>query len=144
MSVFHRERTRLLNKNLSLVGTLDQDIRIYSKLYIPPHLVKEKYMNYLLFSLALSGCDHDSSSCFIGTTLIWTENGMVAVSEITVGTKVWSYDTKTGKRHLRTVTHCLTATATSIGTLSTANARIKGVTREHPFYKPEKKEWVEV
>jgi len=79
---------------------------------------------------------------FDGSTLISTENGLVPISEIKIGDKVWAYDEVSGESVLQEVVHLIIGEGEKIIVeISLDNGETIIATGDHPFYIPESETW---
>ena len=71
--------------------------------------------------------------CFEAGTLVSTRSGAVAIENVSVGDKVWSYDYKTGEKSLKPVTATTVRETNKIINMEIGGEQIV-TTPEHPFY----------
>ena len=83
----------------------------------------------------MSGC-WTTTSCFVAGTLIDTPRGPVKIETITIGQKIYGYDTKTKKRVVRKVTGVWDIGWRTYRYLRLPNGKELRVTPEHPVYLP--------
>jgi len=74
-----------------------------------------------------------AQQCFTGDTLVWTENGAIAISEVAIGDKVYAYDAETGEAILAKVTDISVSETNELVHL-TINGELIRTTVSHPFY----------
>jgi len=74
-----------------------------------------------------------AQQCFTGDTLVWTETGTVAISEVAIGDEVYAYDAETGEAILAKVTD-ISVSETDELVLLTINGELIRTTASHPFY----------
>ena len=73
--------------------------------------------------------------CFIAGTLVQTENGVVAIEDVTIGSLVWSWDEATGKIELNEVVETYVSETYELIHLFVNDEEIV-TTPTHPFYSP--------
>lgn len=71
--------------------------------------------------------------CFGAGTTVATDNGSVAIENLSVGDMVWSYDYQTGEKSLKPVTATTARETDRIITMGVGGEQIV-TTPEHPFY----------
>ena len=74
-----------------------------------------------------------AQQCFTGDTLVWTENGTIAISEVAIGDEVYAYDAETGEAILAKVTDISVSETDELVHL-TIDGELIRTTASHPFY----------
>lgn len=82
------------------------------------------------------------AACFEEGTLVSTPTGSIAIQDLRVGDVVISFDEITGERVAGVIAKVMTHKGTTLGDLRLEDGTTLAVTRNHPFYKPETREWV--
>ena len=77
-----------------------------------------------------------STACFVGDTLVKTDNGHKEISEIAVGDMVYSFNEQTNDYEYQPVSQVMKKTANDIVTISVGGEEIT-TTSTHPFYTPD-------
>jgi hypothetical protein len=78
--------------------------------------------------------------CFRGDTVVHTDKGLVAIRDVRVGDRVWSWNEATGNIELAPVLQSIVRPATGLRTVDTGAETFR-VTDEHPFW-VEDRGWV--
>jgi len=90
----------------------------------------------------LSGKFRQACNSFDGDTPIWTENGMISISEVNIGDLVWAFDEETGEVVLQPVVHTIERDGDHELVLLIMNSgETITTTPSHPFYVIRNGEW---
>ena len=79
--------------------------------------------------------------CFVAGTRVLTPSGRAAIETLRVGDEVWSWDVERGEAVARRVINTLRNRA-AVRRIQAGEHVIEGVSSEHPFWNPERREWV--
>ncbi len=80
-------------------------------------------------------------NCFIAGTLILTESGRQKIESIEIGDQVWAYNEETGENELKEVVHIFRNKTEEWIHVHINDEHIT-CTKEHPFYIPDLKQWI--
>ena len=81
---------------------------------------------------------------FTGDTLVQTEFGLLPISEIKIGDKVWAYDDVTGENSLQEVIHLIEGEGTKdLVDIELFSGELISTTSDHTFFLPNSFNWVE-
>ncbi len=76
-----------------------------------------------------------SGNSFDGETLVATEDGLKAISQIKIGDKVWAYNEETGENTLQEVVHLIAGEGNKeLVDITLTNSEVITATTGHPFY----------
>ncbi|MFC3700202.1 putative Ig domain-containing protein [Reinekea marina] len=84
------------------------------------------------------------NNSFIGSTLVHTENGLVAIETIKIGDKVWAFDESTGEKTLEEVIHVITVEGSKeLVDITLENGDAFTATTNHPIYSYASNNWID-
>ena len=79
--------------------------------------------------------------CFVAGTRVLTQTGPRPIESIQIGDRVWSWDVSKNEAVLRPVTHLIRGESLKTHRIQAGEQVIQGVTSEHPFWNPTRREW---
>ena len=85
-----------------------------------------------------------AANSFTGETLVSTEFGLVSISDINIGDKVWAYDEESGENTLQEVIHLIHGEGEkSLVDITLATGEVISATAGHPMYSASQSDWVD-
>ena len=85
-----------------------------------------------------------AANSFTGETLVSTEFGLVSISDINIGDKVWAYDEESGENTLQEVIHLIRGEGEkSLVDITLASGEVITATVGHPIYSTSQSDWVD-
>lgn len=103
---------------------------------VKPHRIKRQIKRHKIKAIHAAKrvkCKITRKGCFVAGTKVSVEKGFIPIEKVKAGDRVWSEDTRTGKKELKKVKKIFVREKDSIVRLS-INGEVIETTDEHPFF----------